>query len=153
MLGPNYFSLTRSISWLLMPWLLASPGHQQPFQNVSHSYQVSEWVIKFYGLSRTAIHIKFWANFQHFKTIPVPSMEPSTVDFMASIFVSEQLAWVVSLTAGSAVKLRDLALGTGDGSASRKSRHRTSSNAACDLRWARAAAICLARDPLAIPKR
>ena len=34
--GPNYFSLTRSISWLLMPWLLTSPGHQQPFQNVSH---------------------------------------------------------------------------------------------------------------------
>ena len=24
-------SLTRSISWLLMPWLLASPGHQQPW--------------------------------------------------------------------------------------------------------------------------
>ena len=23
--------LTRSISWLLMPWLLASPGHQQPW--------------------------------------------------------------------------------------------------------------------------
>ena len=24
-------SLNRSISWLLMPWLLASPGHQQPW--------------------------------------------------------------------------------------------------------------------------
>ena len=24
-------SLTRSISWLLMPWLLISPGHQQPW--------------------------------------------------------------------------------------------------------------------------
>ena len=30
-LGPNYLGLTRSISWLLMPWLLASPGHQQPW--------------------------------------------------------------------------------------------------------------------------
>ena len=29
--GPSYFSLTRSISWLLMPWLLASPGYQQPW--------------------------------------------------------------------------------------------------------------------------
>ena len=28
--GPSYLGLTRSISWLLMPWLLASPGHQQP---------------------------------------------------------------------------------------------------------------------------
>ena len=27
---PSYLGLTRSISWLLMPWLLASPGHQQP---------------------------------------------------------------------------------------------------------------------------
>ena len=24
-------NLTRSISWLLMPWLLTSPGHQQPW--------------------------------------------------------------------------------------------------------------------------
>ena len=27
--GPSYLSVTRSISWLLMPWLLTSPGHQQ----------------------------------------------------------------------------------------------------------------------------
>ena len=29
--GPSYLDLTRSISWLLMPWLLTSPGHQQPW--------------------------------------------------------------------------------------------------------------------------
>ena len=29
--GPSYLGLTRSISWLLMPWLLMSPGHQQPW--------------------------------------------------------------------------------------------------------------------------
>ena len=28
---PSYFGLTRSISWFLMPCLLASPGHQQPW--------------------------------------------------------------------------------------------------------------------------
>ena len=28
--GPSYLGLTRLISWLLMPWLLTSPGHQQP---------------------------------------------------------------------------------------------------------------------------
>ena len=31
MQGPSYLSLTWSISWLLMPWLLTSPGHQQPW--------------------------------------------------------------------------------------------------------------------------
>ena len=30
-LGPSYLGLTRSISWLLMPWLLTSPGYQQPW--------------------------------------------------------------------------------------------------------------------------
>ena len=30
-LGPSYLGLTRSISWLLMPLLLTSPGHQQPW--------------------------------------------------------------------------------------------------------------------------
>ena len=29
--GPSYLGLTRSISWLLMPWLLTSTGHQQPW--------------------------------------------------------------------------------------------------------------------------
>ena len=29
--GPSYLGLTRSVSWLLMPWLLTSPGHQQPW--------------------------------------------------------------------------------------------------------------------------
>ena len=29
--GPSKLGLTRSISWLLMPWLLASPGHQRPW--------------------------------------------------------------------------------------------------------------------------
>ena len=31
MQGPSYLGLIRSISWLLMPRLLASPGHQQPW--------------------------------------------------------------------------------------------------------------------------
>ena len=29
MQGPSYLGLTRSIAWLLMPWLLTSPEHQQ----------------------------------------------------------------------------------------------------------------------------
>ena len=27
---PSYLGLTSSISWLLMPWLFTSPGHQHP---------------------------------------------------------------------------------------------------------------------------
>ena len=29
--GLSYLGLTRSVSWLLMPWLLASPGDQSPW--------------------------------------------------------------------------------------------------------------------------
>ena len=29
--GPSYSGSTLSISWLLMPWLLALPGHHQPW--------------------------------------------------------------------------------------------------------------------------
>ena len=29
--GPSYLGLTSSISWLLMSWLLSSPGHHQPW--------------------------------------------------------------------------------------------------------------------------
>ena len=31
MRGTRYPGITRSMSWLLMPWLLASPRHQQPW--------------------------------------------------------------------------------------------------------------------------
>ena len=39
--GPRYLGLPRSILWLLMPWLLTSPGHQQPwywFYRISRSF-------------------------------------------------------------------------------------------------------------------
>ena len=29
--GPSYLGFIRSMSWLLMTWLLTSPGHQQPW--------------------------------------------------------------------------------------------------------------------------
>ena len=32
--GPSYLGFTRSISWLLMLWLLTSPGHQQPWYQI-----------------------------------------------------------------------------------------------------------------------
>ena len=45
MLGPSYSGLTRSLSWLLMPWLLVSPGHQ-------HSWYWLCGVGKFLSLMR-----------------------------------------------------------------------------------------------------
>ena len=41
--GPSYLGLTRSISWLLMPWLLTSPGHQQPWHWL---YRISKRLLK-----------------------------------------------------------------------------------------------------------
>ena len=38
MQGLSYLGLTRSISWLLMPWLLTSPGHQQPWYWLYREY-------------------------------------------------------------------------------------------------------------------
>ena len=37
--GPSNLGLTRSISWLLMPWLLTSPGHQQPWYWLCRIYR------------------------------------------------------------------------------------------------------------------
>ena len=37
----QYFGITRSISWLLMPWRLASPGHQQPWY-----WRSTMWIIR-----------------------------------------------------------------------------------------------------------
>ena len=37
MQGPSFLVLTISISWLLMPRLLASPGHQQPWCRIARS--------------------------------------------------------------------------------------------------------------------
>ena len=37
--GPSYLGLTRSISWLLMSWLLTLPGHQQPWYWLCRIYR------------------------------------------------------------------------------------------------------------------
>ena len=61
--GLSYLGLTRSISWLLMPWLLASPGHQQPWYWSSYVKQVSPGLIRgristIYGISVKRNYIK-----------------------------------------------------------------------------------------------
>ena len=54
--GPSYLGLTRSISWFLTPWLLASPGHQQPWYwlcktGKSWSYMMKNFNYLIYGIS------------------------------------------------------------------------------------------------------
>ena len=54
--GPSYLGLTRSISWLLMPWLLTSPEHQQPW----------------YWLCRIGRFLSYlWKNFNYLRRINV----------------------------------------------------------------------------------
>ena len=44
--GQSYLGLTRSISWLLMPWLLMSPGHQQPWYWLYRIYRPFSYLRK-----------------------------------------------------------------------------------------------------------
>ena len=43
--GPSYLGLTRSISWLLMPWLLTLLGHQQPWYCLIWRRTSTTWVV------------------------------------------------------------------------------------------------------------
>ena len=56
--GPSYLGLTRSISWLLMPWLLTSPGHQQPrYDYIGYAGPYLTWG----RILRTCV-ISLWRN-------------------------------------------------------------------------------------------
>ena len=57
--GPSYLGFTRSISWLLMPWLLTLPGHQQPWYwlYVQHVGPGLTW-----GRISSTCVISMWSN-------------------------------------------------------------------------------------------
>ena len=60
MRGPSYFRLTRSVSWLLMPWLLMSPEHQQPWYwlcRIGRFFSCLVW-----GRISTTCVISMWRN-------------------------------------------------------------------------------------------
>ena len=59
MRGPSYLGLTRSISWLLMPWLLMSPG-----QISSHDIDYVEYVgpCLTWGRILSTCVISIWSN-------------------------------------------------------------------------------------------
>ena len=104
--GPSYLGLTRSISWLLMPWLLTSPGHQQPW------YDYVEYVgpgLTWGQILRTCV-ISMWSNdikckcmfMFHLKNLArkgliwhhqyFPSFLAKSVIFFLSLF--ENTAWI-----------------------------------------------------------
>ena len=73
--GPSYLGLTRSISWLLMPWLLTSPGLQQPWywpNRICRSYSYSRKCFKYL----CQINVEEWHKMQIH--VYVPSEKIST---------------------------------------------------------------------------
>ena len=58
--GPSYLGLTRSITWLFMPWLLTSPGHQQPWYRLCRICTSGSYLRKDFSLSTCVISM--WSN-------------------------------------------------------------------------------------------
>ena len=56
---PSYLGLTRSISWLLMPWLLTSRGHLQPWYWLSRICRSWSYLR---GRILTSCVISMWSN-------------------------------------------------------------------------------------------
>ena len=67
--GPSYLGLTRSISWLLMPWLLTSPGHQQLWHWLYKMCRSFSYLKKYFKyLCR--INVEEWHKMQIYVYVP-----------------------------------------------------------------------------------
>ena len=88
----NYLSLNWSISWLLMPWLLASPGHQPPWYWLSLIGKLLPWSRK--DLSYLC-HInvdeghKIWI----YVMFPLNNLSHKRVKTKLSIYLLHNLPW------------------------------------------------------------
>ena len=67
--GPIYLGLTRWISWLLMPWLLTSPGHQQPWYWLDRICRPSSYLRKDFKYL-CQINVEEWHKMQIYVYIP-----------------------------------------------------------------------------------
>ena len=68
--GPIYLCLTtgRSVSWLLMPWLLTSPGHQQPWYWLCRLCKSwSYWRKDFNSLRPSDAYMRRWNDHHCFR--------------------------------------------------------------------------------------
>ena len=63
--GQSYLGLTRSISWLLMPWLLTWPGHQQPWYWL---YRICR-SFSYWGRILSKCVIAMWRSFSYWGRI------------------------------------------------------------------------------------
>ena len=103
MRGPSYLALTSSISWLLMPWLLASPGHQQPWY----------WLCKIIspGLIRGRISIIFgmsvWRNDIKYKYVYVSSEKVSTLRVLSFLWNCIKMQWLSNRVSCTAVSVNE----------------------------------------------
>ena len=66
---PSYLGLTRSISWLLMPWLLTSPGHQQPWYCLYRIYRSFSYLRKDFKYL-CQINVEEWHKMQIYVYVP-----------------------------------------------------------------------------------
>ena len=73
--GQSYLGLTRSISWLLMPWLLTSPGYQQPWYWLCRIGRCLSYLRKDFNYLRH-INVEKWHKMQIY--VHVPSEKFST---------------------------------------------------------------------------
>ena len=68
--GLSYLDLTRSISRLLMPWLLTSPGHQQPWYWPCRSWSYLRMDFKY----MCNINVKKWHNCKYLFMFPLTNL-------------------------------------------------------------------------------
>ena len=130
MRGPSYLGLTRSISWLLMPWLLASPGHQQPWywlckisksrsymrKDFNYLWHVEEWHLSCIRLSHSdsalhsggqpAVHTGPCGNHRQAATAIFQCLSVIFIDFLPrslhmGVLVLQQLRWFGAIGLGA----------------------------------------------------
>ena len=65
--GPSYIGLTKSISLLPMPWLLTSPGHQQPWYWLYRICRSFSYLRKYL----CQINVEKWHKMQIYVNVPL----------------------------------------------------------------------------------
>ena len=68
--GSSYLGLTSSISWLLMPWLLTLPGHQQPWYWLYRMCRSFFYLRKDYFKYLCQINVEEWHKMQIYVYVP-----------------------------------------------------------------------------------
>ena len=84
--GPSYLGLTRSISWLMMPWLLTSPGHQQPWYwlyRMCRSFSYSRKDFKY----MCQISVEEWHKMQIYVLLPLKNLARKGLTYCCMLYM------------------------------------------------------------------